>query len=352
MKHLYRENSDGLIDFRSDTVTKPSAGMRKLMAEAEVGDDVFGGDPTVNRLQDRVAELFGKEAALFCPTGTMANQIVFKTIARPGWELVCERECHIGNYEVAGPAVHSGLLVNFLDTECGFFSGEQIRDSIRPVDEHCPLTKIVALENTHNRHGGTVCPIETIEEISQVCKESDLHFHLDGARIWNAHVASGVSLAEYAKHFDTVAVCLSKGMGVPLGSLTLGTKDFIHQAHRMRKLFGGGMRQVGIIAAGGLYALDHNITRMADDHENARNLAQGLSKLNGVSVDLERLQTNIVLAELDPQVITPQEFMSKALEAGVWCVPFGKTCVRFVTHLDVSADEVSRAIAQLSELSY
>lgn len=278
--------ADSIIDLRSDTVTKPDAGMRKAMAEAEVGDDVFNGDPTVNRLQDRIAELFGKEAALFTPSGTMANQIVFKAIARPGWELLCERECHIGSYEAGGPAAHSGLMVNFLPSERGFFSAEQVRDSIRPINEHCPLTKIVELENTHNRHGGTICPLDLIKEIAGVCREYDLHFHLDGARIWNAHAATGVSLADYARAFDTVSVCLSKGLGAPLGSLTIGTKDFIAQARRIRKLFGGGMRQVGIVAAAGLYALDNNLQKLEADHANARLLAEGLNALEGVSVDL------------------------------------------------------------------
>lgn len=347
MKELHRDSSGTAIDFRSDTVTRPSAAMRKVMAEAEVGDDVFGDDPTVNRLQDRVAELFGKEAALFTPSGTMSNQIVFKAIARPGWELVCERECHIGNYEVAGPAALSGLLVTFLDTERGFFTGDQIQNAIRHVDEHCPLTKIVALENTHNRHGGTVCSLETIAEISGVCRENDLHFHLDGARIWNAHIASGVALADYAKHFDTLSVCLSKGMGAPLGSLTLGSKDFIHRTHRMRKMFGGGMRQAGIVAAGGLYALDNHLARLADDHANAQLLAEGLNQLAGVSVDPARVETNIVLAEIDPGVCTPDEFMYKANEVGVWCFPFSKTCARFVLHLDVSEADCREALSRL-----
>ncbi len=337
------KNQD-IIDLRSDTVTAPDAAMRRAMAEAPVGDDVFGDDPTVNRLQDRIAELFGKEAALFTPSGTMANQIVFKTIARPGWEILCERECHIANYEVAGPAAHSGLLVSFLDSERGFFSAQQVFDAIRPKNEHCPLTKIVELENTHNRHGGSVCSPEEIAEIGEVCRDNDLHFHLDGARIWNAHIASGVSLAEYAKPFDTLAVCLSKGMGAPLGSLTLGTRDFIHEAHRIRKMFGGGMRQVGIVAAAGLYALDNNLSRLADDHSNARILAEGLNSVDGIVVELERVETNIVLADIAGLGITPETFVKKISERGLLCVQFGKTTVRFVTHLDVSEAQCIKAV--------
>ncbi|HSG99545.1 MAG TPA: GntG family PLP-dependent aldolase, partial [candidate division Zixibacteria bacterium] len=321
------------------------------MAEAEVGDDVFRGDPTVNYLQDRVAELFGKEAALFSPSGTMANQIVFKTIAQPGWDLVCERECHIANYEVAGPAQHAGLLVTFLDSERGFFTAEQLRGAIRPINEHCPLTKIVELENTHNRHGGAVCSIGQIAELSAVCRERELHFHLDGARIWNAHVASGVALADYARYFDTVSVCLSKGLGAPLGSLTLGDKDFIERARRIRKMFGGGMRQVGIVAAAGLYALENNLQKLAVDHENARALAEGLNELSGITVDLSRVETNIVIADLDADFFTPDEFYERALEQGVWCVPFGARRVRFVTHLDISATDIRTALERLSRLS-
>jgi len=336
-----------IIDLRSDTVTKPDAGMRAAMAEAPVGDDVFGDDPTVNHLQSRIAELFGKEAALFAPSGTMANQIVFKTIARPGWELVCERECHIANYEVAGPATHSGLLVNFLDSERGFFRAEQLEDAIRPVNEHCPLTKIVEFENTHNRHGGSVCSLERITEVAEVCKKHDLHFHLDGARIWNAHVASGVSLADFAKPFDTVAVCLSKGMGAPLGSLTLGTRAFIKEAHRIRKMFGGGMRQVGIVAAAGLYALDHNLAKLQADHANARFLAEGLNAIEGIKVDVERVETNIVLADVAGLGMTPTDFVQKTSSVGALCVPFGKTTVRFVTHLDVSRAQCSSALERI-----
>ena len=340
-----------VIDLRSDTVTQPDEGMRRAMAHAEVGDDVFGGDPTVNRLQDRIAELFGKEAALYTPSGTMANQIVFKTIARPGWDLVCERECHIANYEVAGPAQHAGLMVTLLDSERGFFTPEQLRAAIRPINEHCPLTKIVELENTHNRHGGTVCPIEHIEKLARVCREHDLHFHLDGARIWNAHIASGVPLAEYAKHFDTVSVCLSKGLGAPMGSLTLGGKEFIKEAHRIRKMFGGGLRQVGIVAAAGLYALDNNLTKLAQDHENAKTLAGGLNTIDGISVDMSRVETNIVIADLDESFLTPDEFCRRALDAGVWCVPFGARRVRFVTHLDVNAEDIDLALDRLKQLS-
>ncbi|MFQ5607578.1 MAG: threonine aldolase family protein [Candidatus Zixiibacteriota bacterium] len=341
---------DSIIDLRSDTVTKPDAAMRRAMAEAEVGDDVFQGDPTVNRLQDRIAELFGKEAALFTPSGTMANQIVFKTIARPGWELLCERECHIGSYEAGGPAAHSGLLVNFLDSERGFFTADQVRDSIRPINEHCPLTKIVELENTHNRHGGTICSLDRNREIGAVCREHDLHFHLDGARIWNAHVASGVSLADYGREFDTVSVCLSKGMGAPLGSLTIGTEDFIQQARRTRKLFGGGMRQVGIVAAAGLYALDHNLPKLEQDHANARLLAERLNGLDGIRVDLSRVETNIVIADIAGSNMSPVDFTEKAKQAGVWSVPFGKTAVRFVTHLDVSEADCREAVQRITEI--
>ena len=335
------------IDLRSDTVTKPSPAMRQAMFEAEVGDDVFGDDPTVKILERYVADLFDKEAALYVPSGTMGNQICLKAQSQPGWELLCERECHVVNYEVAGPVVHSGLLVNLLTTERGMIPADLIRESVRPKNLHTPLTKLVALENTHNRHGGTVLPQDEILKVREVCDEFDLVFHLDGARIWNAHVATGIPLAELVAPFDSVSVCLSKGLGAPIGSLALGSAEFIEKCRRERKLFGGGMRQVGIIAAAGLYAIKNNIGRLAEDHANAKLLAGGLNELAAFEVDLSKVDTNIVVAKIATG--ESSDVMSERLKQfGVLAIPFGKTKLRFVTHLDVNRAECEQALALMA----
>ncbi len=334
------------IDLRSDTVTKPSPEMRQAMATAEVGDDVLGDDPTVKELEKYVAGLFEREASLYVPSGTMGNQICLKANSRRGWELLCERECHVVNYEAGGPVVHAGLLVNLLTTERGMIPAELVRESVRPINVHCPETKIVALENTHNRHGGTILPQEEILKVREVCDEFGLIFHLDGARIWNAHAATGLSLPELTRPFDSVSVCLSKGLGAPVGSMILGTAEFIKRCHRERKLFGGAMRQVGIIAAGGLYAVKNNLGRLADDHANASLLAKGLSKFDLFEIDLTRVQTNIVIVN-----IISGEFSDSVLErmakVSVWAVPFGPKKLRFVTHLDVSRADCDEALQRL-----
>ncbi|MFQ6008180.1 MAG: threonine aldolase family protein [Candidatus Zixiibacteriota bacterium] len=338
-----------VIDLRSDTVTRPSPEMRRLIATAEVGDDVFGDDPTVIELEAYVAELFKREAALFVPSGTMANQISLKAHSQPGWELLCDRNCHIVNYEVAGPAVHSGLLVNLLTTERGIVTAEMVRKNIRPKNIHCPETKIVALENTHNRHGGTILPQDEILKVKEVCDEFGLIFHLDGARIWNAHVATGIPLPELTQPFDSVSVCLSKGLGAPIGSMILGSAEFVAKCRRERKLFGGGMRQVGIIAAAGLYAVKNNIKRLAEDHSNARLLAEGLNDISPFQVDLSRVETNIVVAEIDGEY-SADSVLAKMKEVGVWAVPFGPKRIRFVTHLDVSRCDCEEALERLRRL--
>jgi len=319
------------------------------MATAEVGDDVLGDDPTVRKLENYVAGLFEREASLYVPSGTMGNQICLKANTRRGWELLCERECHVVNYEAGGPVVHSGLLINLLTTERGMIPAELVRQSIRPKNIHCPETKIVALENTHNRHGGTVLPQGEILKVREACDEFGLILHLDGARIWNAHVATGLSLPELTRPFDSVSVCLSKGLGAPIGSMILGTAEFIERCRRERKLFGGGMRQVGIIAAGGLYAVRNNISRLIDDHANARLLAEGLSKFDLFDIDLTRVQTNIVIVN-----IVSDDFSDGVLErmakVGVWAVPFGPKKLRFVTHLDVSRPDCEEALKRLDSV--
>ncbi|MEW6049920.1 MAG: GntG family PLP-dependent aldolase [Candidatus Zixiibacteriota bacterium] len=338
-----------VIDLRSDTVTKPSPAMRRAMYEAEVGDDVFGDDPTVKVLERYVASLFEREAALYVPSGTMANQISLKVSSQRGWELLCDRECHVVNYECAGPVVHSQLLVNLLTTERGMITAEMVRANIRPKNLHTPETKLVALENTHNRHGGTILPQDEIIKVRQVCDEYGLHLHLDGARIWNVHVATGMSLPELTRPFHTISCCLSKGLGAPVGSMIVGSAEFIQKCLRERKLFGGAMRQVGIIAAGGLYAVKNNIPRLAEDHANAKLLAKGLNELPPLRVDLKRVDTNIVV----PHIMTDQTsdvLCAKMKEVGVWAIPFGPKKIRFVTHLDVSRADCEEALGRLTSL--
>ena len=335
-----------IIDFRSDTVTKPSPEMRRAIFEAEVGDDVFGDDPTVNELQTYVADLFKKEAALFVASGTMGNQICLKAQSQPGWEILCDRDCHIVNYEVGGPVIHSSLLVNLITTKRGILSPDVIRNSIRPQNIHCPQTKMVALENTHNRHGGTILPQKEILKVKEVCDEFGLIFHLDGARIWNAHVATGISLAELTAPFDSVSVCLSKGLGAPMGSMILGSAEFIEKCRRIRKLFGGGMRQVGLIAAAGLYAVKNNIQRLSEDHRNARLLAEAINNLSSFDIDMSRVETNIVIANIITDE-NSEEVVKKLKDINIWAIPFGPKKVRFVTHLDVSRNDCKEAISRL-----
>ncbi|MBI5267324.1 MAG: low specificity L-threonine aldolase, partial [candidate division Zixibacteria bacterium] len=333
---------------RSDTVTRPSPAMRQAMANAEVGDDVFGDDPTVKELEVHVARLFGKEAGLYVPSGTMGNQVCLKTISQRGWELLCDRECHVVNYEVAGPVVHSGLMINLLTTERGMISAQMVRDNIRPKNIHIPETRIVTLENTHNRHGGTVLPQGEILEVRKVCDEFGLLFHLDGARIWNAHVATGLPLAELVRPFDTVSVCFSKGLGAPIGSMILGSAGFVEKARRERKLFGGGMRQVGIIAAAALYAVKNNIPRLADDHANAKLLGQGLNDTRPFAVDMSRLDTNIVVARIKDGT-SSDDMAARLKEVDVWAIPFGRDKLRFVTHLDVTREDCAEAVARIKK---
>ena len=335
-----------IIDLRSDTVTRPSAAMRQAMANAEVGDDVFGDDPTVIELEQYIAQLFGREAALYVPSGTMANQVTLKTISQRGWELICERECHIVNYECGGPAVHSGLLVNFITTDKGMIPAEVVRKSVRSKNLHHPETKIVALENTHNHHGGTILPQDEILAVRKVCDEFGLNLHLDGARIWNVHVATGISLPELTKPFDQFTCCLSKGLGAPIGSMIVGSREFIEKARRERKLFGGAMRQVGIIAAAGLYAVKNNIARMSEDHANAKTLAEKLNQIGMFSVDMNRVQTNIILANTKEPAANVLEKMK---QVGVLAVPFGPKLIRFVTHLDAPRADCEEAVGRLSE---
>ncbi len=331
------------IDLRSDTVTKPSPGMRKAMAEAQVGDDVFGEDPTVNKLQQNVAELLGKEAALFVPSGTMGNQICIKVHTQPGDEVIAEKGCHVFNYETAAIAFLSNVQVYTIEGKHGAFTVNDVKRAIRPKAYYMPRTRLICMENTHNRAGGTIIPIDIIKSVSALAKNEAIKFHLDGARLWNACAETGISPKEYASHFDSVSVCLSKGLGAPVGSVIAGPAEFIADARRYRKIFGGGMRQAGVLAAAGLYALENNVSRLKDDHVNAKYLAQELASIRGFGIDLESVQTNIVIINLENLGKTPDEVLAHLKSKGILLTLGNYMGVRAVTHMDVSPEQVKHA---------
>lgn len=339
------------IDLRSDTVTKPSAGMRRAMAEAEVGDDVFSDDPTVIRLEKTMAEMLGKEASLLLPSGTMSNQAAIATLTEPGQEMYCERQNHTFQYESAGPAVISSVQVQPIDGTDGVITAAQIRPLLRDYDDlHMPRSRLITIENTHNRAGGRLFPLAEMKAIRELADEKNLFVHLDGARLFNASTASGISASEYASLADTVNICLSKALGAPVGSMLSGTKDVIAQARRWRKRLGGGMRQAGILAAAGLYALKNNIERLAEDHTNAKRLAQGLGELPGLFVSAEKTESNIVLILVDQKRKSVQEIIAALKEKDILVVPFGEGRIRAVTHLDVSADEIEKTIVAFTQM--
>ncbi len=338
------------IDLRSDTVTRPSDAMRKAMYEAEVGDDVFKEDPTVNALEEYAAGLLGKEAALYVSSGVMGNQICLNYLTNPGDEVICERDSHIFNYESGSPAALSGIQLMPIDGHKGVITPSDIEQFIRPVSAYyMPKTKVIEVENTHNRAGGTIQPVENIAELRKLADQYQLRMHLDGARIWNAHVASGIGLKEWTKYFDTVSCCLSKGLGAPVGSIIAGSKEFIKEAFRIRKAWGGGMRQVGIIAAAGLYALKNNIGRLAEDHARARKLAEFLDGSPDFSVDLSTVQTNIVIFE--PKTMTPAQLIEAAKKEGVLFSVGKINSLRAIANLDVSGSDMDTAISVLNKIS-
>ncbi len=331
-----------IIDLRSDTITKPSQEMRKAMYDAEVGDDVYKEDPTANELEKYAAELLGKEAALFVASGVMGNQICLNVLTQPGDEVICEKDAHIFQYESGSPAALSGIQLSLVDGNNGVFTPEQVEPLIRPESAYyMARTKVIEVENTHNRAGGTINPISNIKALSELAKKYNLYFHLDGARIWNASVETGISPADYAKHFDSVSCCLSKGLGAPIGSIIAGTKDFIKEAYRVRKAWGGGMRQVGILASAGLFALKNNIPRLKEDHIKAKILAAALSKISGLTIQKELVQTNIVM--FTPSKMSVENFLAKAKDAGVLLGTGKVGVIRAVTHMDVSAEEINEA---------
>jgi threonine aldolase len=334
-----------MIDLRSDTQTRPTPEMRAAMANAEVGDEQKREDPTVNELERRAAELLGQEEAVYVPTATMANEIALCTLGRPGDELVAEENSHIFLAELGGPAVHAGLMTRPLRCEAGRFTPEQLRETVRVTDRtHIPPTRIVSVENTHNASGGRVWPLEEIEAITATARELGLRLHLDGARVLNASVASGVPAAQIGSHFDTVTLCLSKGLGCPLGALVGGSAELMAEARRFKHLFGGAMRQAGIVAAAGVYALEHNVQRLAEDHARARRLAEGLDAA-GVPVDLEQVETNFVQVDVGPLDLTTSEALERLMQQGVGLsMTAHPTKLRAVTHLDVDDDDIDGAL--------
>jgi threonine aldolase len=332
------------IDFRSDTVTKPTPAMRRAMAEAEVGDDVYGEDPTVNRLEERIAERLGLEAAMFVPSGTQANQIAMGLHCRQGDEVICEAGSHIVQYEGGALSALWGIQPQGLPSERGLLTPEQVAAAIRTDNIHAPRSRLLSLENTHNRGGGTVWPLERFRAVAEVARKAGLAVHLDGARLFNAQAATGTPAASWAKLTDTTSVCFSKGLGAPVGSALAGSTALIREARRLRKRLGGGMRQAGLLAAAALHALEHHVERLAEDHAHTRRLAAGLAELKGVKVDPTRVETNILLVEFTRPA---SEMVSRLTSLGVLLNATGPNTARLVCHLDVSAADIDEALSRI-----
>ena len=322
--------------------------MLETMFKAQVGDDVFGEDPSVNRLEAMSAAMFGMEAALFCPSGTMTNQIAIKCHTQPGDEVICDKVSHVYIYEGGGIAFNSGCQVKPLDGDSGRITASQIQDSINPDDVHKARTALISLENTANRGGGSCYDFTEIQQIKEVCLQNNLNFHLDGARLWNALVAKNETPKQYGEIFDSISICLSKGMGSPVGSLLLGKTDFIRKARRVRKVFGGGMRQAGYLAAAGIYALENNISRLEVDHQHAKQIAAALSKKDFVG-KMMPVETNIIIFEVLGSY-TPKEFCNKMQQHDILCLPISKTQVRMVTHLDITKEMLKNLLQVLDAL--
>ncbi|MEI9807488.1 MAG: GntG family PLP-dependent aldolase [Bacteroidota bacterium] len=337
-----------IIDFRSDTVTKPTPGMLQAMMSAKVGDDVFGEDPSINELETVTAAIFGMEAGLFCPSGTMTNQIAIKCHTQPGDEVICDESAHVYQYEGGGIAFNSSASVKLIHGERGLITAAQVLAAINPDDNHKAHTSLVCLENTSNRGGGSCYDFNEIKNIGQVCREKNLQFHLDGARLWNAMVAKNETPQQYGETFDSISICLSKSLGCPAGSLLLGKKDFIKKARRVRKVFGGGMRQAGFLAAAGIYALQNNIDRLAEDHIHARQIAEAVAKKNFVHFVLP-VETNIIIFELTDTVTAPA-LVARLKEQDILGYAIGPNRVRLVVHLDITNEMVSRTIEKISSL--
>ena len=341
---------DKVIDLRSDTVTKPSQAMRRAMAEAEVGDDVYIEDPTVNRLQARAAEIFGREAGLFVPSGSMGNLVCIMAQAMRGQEVICEAAGHVYNYEMASMSALGGVLPRVIPTTDGIMSWEQISPAIREKAYYRPQTALVALENTHNMAGGTVYPSRVAHEICDKAHDAGLRVHLDGARVFNAAVYLGENVAEMTKKFDSIQFCFSKGLGAPVGSMIVGSRDFIEHGRVLRKILGGGMRQVGVLAAAALVALEEGPKRLHVDHENAQLLAQGLAQIPGIGVQPDKVQTNIVLYDVGATGLGSTQFLKRLAERQVLGGPVDARRVRMVTHLDVDRNDIEQALRIIGEV--
>lgn len=329
-----------IIDLRSDTVTKPTAPMLEAMMRAEVGDDVFAEDPTVNLLQEKLADMFGKEAGLFCPSGTMTNQLAIGVHTRPGDEVICDRLSHIYNYEGGGIARNSGASVRLIHGDQGRFTVEQIQGEVNPADSHYSRTSLVAVEDTCNKGGGAIYDFDELKRLSEFARSKGLGFHLDGARAFNAIVEMGYDTKEYGRLFDSISICLSKGLGTPAGSVLLGSTDFIREAHRGRKVMGGGMRQVGILAAAGIYALDHHLPKLKEDNDRAKAIGEILAAHPKVS-KVYPVQTNIVIFQLH-QADGAEQFCASLEKEGIRSMPFGPDKVRFVFHHEIGDDHLER----------
>lgn len=333
------------VDLRSDTLTRPTPAMREAMMAAEVGDDVFGEDPTINQLQEKVAEMTGKEAALFVTSGTQGNQVSLNAQTRPGQEVICDKNCHIFNYECGGAAMLAGVQLNGLDGKNGLLTKAMIEAAIRPADDHYPQTGLICLENTHNRGGGNIYPLDEMRRIYEFAQSRQLPVHLDGARLWNASVATGISLKEYCKYADSVSLCFSKGLGAPVGSIVAGDKAFIQRAHLYRKAYGGGIRQGGILAAAALHAIEHQLPKLAEDHRRAKAFAEALHQLPGIHVPAESVETNIVIFEVDPKKIDAADLVRQLQVNGVLMFQFGPTRIRAVMHLHITDEDVAFALS-------
>lgn len=339
-----------VVDLRSDTVTKPTPAMRRAMAEAEVGDDIYGEDPTINRLQARAAEIFGREAGLFVPSGCMGNLIAIKVWTRPGQEVICEEKAHTVQFELASMSAIAGCMPRTVPAPEGLLTWSHVEPLIEQKSPHRAHTGLVALENTHNLGGGSVYPTAQAEEICDGAHSLALPVHLDGARVFNASVALGRPVAEITRKFDSVMFCLSKGLGAPVGSMLVGSRDFIQKAHRVRKILGGGMRQAGVLAAAGLIALEESPKTLHVDHENAKVLAAGLAQIKGLRVDPKKVVTNIVIFDVEAARMAPAAICAALKERHVLANPFGKHTIRMVTHCDVDRAGVDRALAALRQI--
>ena len=344
-------SSPVLIDLRSDTVTKPSAQMREVMAAAEVGDDVYGEDPTINSLEERVAQLFGKEAGLFCPSGSLANQLSIRMLVAPGEELITETNSHIVRAELGAGAVFSGITTRTWLADRGLLSAADVLNIARPDSgPYLVSTTAIAIENTHNFGGGTVQPLDEIKKLRQESQSLGIALHLDGARIWNAHIASGVEFKEYGKYFDTISVCLSKGLGAPVGSLMLSTKDRVIKARAWRKRYGGGMRQAGLLAAAAHYALDNNLALLKNDHKRAKEIAIAIAAVAPKVINPDHVETNIVGLDISSMKITAAQLSEQLKATGILASALGPKYLRLVIHLDLTDSDIEKVNQVLPQL--